>query len=54
VAIAVHPLLPTEQVETLVLDWHCAAPAVHAFVQQDAAPAAPLHAPLLHDELVVS
>jgi hypothetical protein len=37
----------------LVLDRHV-VPAVHAFVQHDAAPAAPVHAPLAQVEVVLA
>ena len=44
---AVHPLACAWQVCTAP-DTHWVAPAVHAFVQHAAVPAAPVHAPLVH------
>ena len=47
----VQPLAPRAQVPRLVLEIHV-VPAVQAFVQHDAEPAEPLHAPLVQVEVV--
>jgi len=47
---AVHPFACTVHVSTPVPSVpHCVAPSVHPFVQHEADPALPVHAPLVHD-----
>jgi hypothetical protein len=45
--IVVQPLAPAEQDPRLLLEKQDVVPAVQAFVQQDAEPAAPVQAPLV-------
>jgi hypothetical protein len=48
VVIAVQPFDPTSHARRLVADAQADVPCVQLFVQQEAAPAAPLQAPLVH------
>jgi len=48
----VHPFACTSHVSRPPLAPHWWAPLVHAFTQQDAAPALPVHAPPVHASIV--
>jgi hypothetical protein len=50
---AVHPFAATAQLRTTVEDMQSDTPPVHAFVQHDAAPGAPPHAPSLHFIVII-